>query len=545
MTSPPTPPVRRTSCADALMRLMRAYDIEVVFSIPGVHTIEFYRSFPERGLRHVTPRHEQGAAMMAYGYGFATGRPACCMLITGPGLVNAATGIAEGTADSIPMLVIAANNLVSEIGVGRGALHETRSQFAIEEQVAGFAHQLLDPANAPEIMHRAMSLMQAARPRPAIIEIPRDLLAAPVELVEHARPAVAPPAPEPTALAAAAELLKAARRPLIIAGGGARHAAAELRGLAEAQALPVVTTTAGKGILPEDHPLALGGTLPFRPVQDRIAAADAVLAIGTELGETDLLYTGRSYAFAPGALIRVDIDPRQLTMNHHPGIALVSDAAAAARALAQAMEPDATPETRAEREREVAALRAALKGQWSAEADRHKLILDAMAGVLDADALICADSTQIAYTGSHYYPSRRPGCWLFPSGYGTLGTALPAAIGARLGCPERQAVALAGDGSLLYTLPELATAVENRLGLPVIVWNNRAYGEIRDAMQGAQIPTIGVDLQTPDFVTIARGFGCEGVLIESVEQFRGALRASFDLDRPTLLQIDSDAPFLG
>ena len=534
----------RTSCADAFLRLMNAYGIELVFSIPGVHTVEFYRSFPERGLRHVTPRHEQGAALMAYGYGFATGRPACCMLITGPGLVNAATGIAEGTADSIPMLVLAANNLVAEIGVGRGALHETRSQFAIEQEVAGFAHQLLDPANAPEVMHRAMSLLVSSRPRPALIEIPRDLLAAPVDLPDLALPVIAPPAPDPAALAQAVALLGGASQPLIIAGGGARHAAADVRRLAEALAIPVITTTAGKGILPEDHPLSLGATLPFQPVQDRIAAADAVLAIGTELGETDLLYTCRQYRFAPGALIRVDIDPRQLTMNHHPALGILGDAATTARGLADACAPEAPAALTRQRQGEVTELRTALTGEWSAEADRHKLVLDAMAQVLEDDALICADSTQIAYTGCHYYPSRLPGCWLFPSGYGTLGSALPAAIGARLGCPDRQVVALVGDGSLLYTLSEITTAVENGLGFPVVVWNNRAYAEIRDEMERGQIPRIGVDLYTPDFVTIARGFGCEALHVDSLDRLRQELVAAFGRDRPTLLQIDNDAPFL-
>lgn len=151
------------------------------------------------------------------------------------------------------------------------------------------------------------------------------------------------------------------------------------------------------------------------------------------------------------------------------------------------------------------------------------------------------DDTQLAYTGNHYYRSQTPGSWLFPNGYGTLGSALPAAIGAKLGCPERQVVAIVGDGSFLYSIEELTTAVENEICLPIVVWNNRAYGEIRDAMVASGIPTVGVDLYTPDFLMIAEGFGCSAVRIESMAQLAEELRLALGRSKPTVIQIDNDS----
>lgn len=532
------------TCADGIMRLLERYGFDTIFSIPGVHTVDFYRTFPERDFRHVTPRHEQGAAFMAYGYAFATGRPACCLLITGPGLLNAGTGIAEAYSDSLPMLVLTASNQRAELGVGRGCLHETKSQYSIEQQIAGFSHLVLDTANVAEVLHRSISLFVTARPRPAIIEIPRDLLAAPTRVTLETASIFHPPAPAPEAAKMAADLVAGATRPIAILGGGCRRGADAVLELVERLGIIVVTTNAGKGVVPEDHPLSLGSSLPFEPVRTLLEEADVVLAIGTELGETDLLYTCKPYRI-PGKLIRIDIDPHQLTMNFHPSLAILSDAGLAAKAICKHLSwsvSDADRADRADREKIVRENKAKLAGEWSAEAPKHKAILDVLAASLDRDALICADSTQLAYTGNHYYPSKTAGAWLFPNGYGTLGSAMPAAIGAKIGCPSRQVVAIVGDGSFLYTLEELATAVENRIGIPIVLWNNQSYGEIKDAMKAGGIPTIGVDLYTPDFVAIARGFGCQAILIESLSQFEAELGKALSGDVPTLLQIDADGP---
>lgn len=531
-----------TTIADRLLSLLDAYGVAVAFGIPGIHTVELYRTLAHHSIRHVTPRHEQGAGFMAYGYAFATGRPAACFLITGPGLLNAATAIAEAYSESLPVLVISAGNQRHEIGGGRGFLHETQDQHQVEKQIAGVANLLLDGRNLDGAFAEAFSLFATARPRPVCLQIPRDLLgeaatSGPVRIAS----AHFPPAPARDAAALAASLLANARKPIAIVGGGAWAAGPALRRLAEATRMPVVSTNAGKGILPETHELSLGSALPFAGFQQRLAEADVVLAVGTELAETDLLYTGAAHTIR-GSVIRVDIDPRQMTRNCHATVGIVSDAALALTAIADETQLVAGLVDSVARTAWLRQLRALAPSDWSREAPKHKAILDAMMAVLDPTAIICADSTQLAYTGNHYYRSQVARTWLFPNGYGTLGSALPAAIGARLGAPDRQVVAIVGDGSFLYTIAELATAVEQKLALPIVLWNNLGYGEIRDAMLAEGVPPVGVDLPSPDFCSIARGFGCEAVHLRRLEDFSSVLSIALMRQVPTLIQVDSFDP---
>ena len=530
------------SCADRLLSLLDLHGIEVAFGVPGIHTVELYRTLSAHRLRHVTPRHEQGAGFMAYGYAFATGRPAACFLITGPGLLNAATAVAEAHSESLPMFVVASGNRRAELGMRGGALHETLDQHAVERQIAGDAHLLLDPDNLDRIVARAFAGFAVSRPRPFCLQVPRDLLgqAAPPE-PPSAPVQSHPPAPAEPGIAAAAALLRGAERPLVIVGGGAWQAGEALKRLVETTRLPVVTTNAGKGILPDDHALSVGSSLPFQAMQDRLAEADVVLAVGTELAETALLYTGISLQIR-GALIRIDIDPDQLTAARTTAVGILSDARLARAARAEEFARDPSTSRPGGREAWIEAVTDVTGFIWSAEAPKHKVVLDALAAALSDDAIICADSTQLAYTGNHYFQSRSPRTWLFPNGYGTLGSALPAAVGAWIGVPHRQVVAIVGDGSFLYTAAELAAAVEVGAPLPVLVWNNRGYGEIRDAMVADGVPTVGVDLQVPDFLAVARGFGCAAHHLRSLDALGPVLAEAFARSVPTVIQIDAFDP---
>ncbi len=531
----------QTTCADFILSKLSEAGIDIVFGIPGVHNIEFYRTFPDHPLRHVTPRHEQGAGFMAYGYAFATGRPACCMLITGPGLLNAATAIAEAHSDSLPMLVVTSGNQRSEIAIDAGRLHANGNQHVLEREITAIAHLVLDEANIVEMLERSFAAFATQRPRPISIQLPRDLADKPIRYTAKPASAYFKPVPSDDAIAEAARMLSAAENPIMILGGGAIDATDAARELAEILALPVLTTTAGKGILPETHPLSLGASLPFKAVQERVAAADVVLAAGTQLAENDTLYSYSSYRIG-GRLIRIDLDPNQLAANHPATLGIHGDARAALQAItADNTLPAADDVLTSERHLEVQSLLKSRDGQWARGADRHIAILDALWEALADDAIICADSTQLAYTGNHYYRSLKPRTWLFPNGYGTLGSALPAAIGAKLGCTDRQVVAIVGDGSLLYTVEELVTAVENGIGLPIIVWNNASYGEIRDAMQDASIPTIGVNLHTPDLSRLAEGFGCQAIQLDRADGLRRHLANAFAASVPTLIEIDAKA----
>ncbi|MEP5730342.1 MAG: 5-guanidino-2-oxopentanoate decarboxylase [Sulfitobacter sp.] len=525
------------TCGENLTRLLHAYGIDTVFGIPGVHTVDLYRGFDTSGMVHVTPRHEQGAAFMAHGYAMASGKPAACYLISGPGILNALTAMGQAYSDSIPMLVVASNNQRVELGTGGGFLHETKNQGQAVEQVTAFTHQLLDPVNLDQTVARCFAVFEADRPRPVCIEIPRDVLKEPGKQDTPVWPAPSRAAPAQDAIAHATELLATAKKPIILLGGGAWEASKEATALAERLGAPVVSTCAGKGIVADDHPLSLGCTLPFAPVQARIKSADMVLTVGSEMSETDQLYTYTRFEI-DGALIRVDIDPEQLSRSYQPALPIVGDAAQTLAALLAAL-PDTVADVAAAAY-EVADLHSAIEPLWQPIAADHKPLLDIIRAALPRDGVLVTESTKPGYTSKHYYPCYEPRTLMYPNGYGTLGAALPTAIGAKIAAPERDVICLAGDGGVLFTIEELATAVELGLTLPIIVWNNRAFGEIRDSMVAWGLPRVGVDLQAPDYCKVAEDFGCQSARPTSLQDVQNTLHAALSASGPTLIEIDAD-----
>jgi acetolactate synthase-1/2/3 large subunit len=530
---------RHRTCGESLVTLLEIYGVQYVFGIPGVHTVELYRGLARSSIRHVTPRHEQGAGFMADGYARVTGKPGVCFIITGPGMTNIATAMAQAHADSIPMLVISSVNARSELGSGDGRLHELPSQREVFNGLGAFSHTLLDAADLPQVLARAFAVFESARPRPVHIEIPLDVIVSPAGVIEASCAVrAAKPAAHPAALAAAAELLAEARRPLILAGGGAADAAAELRELAERLQAPVALTTNAKGLLPSGQPLLIGSTQSLPHTRAMIREADVVLAVGTELGETDydVVFDG-GFAIA-GKLIRIDIDAQQLMRNVRPDVAIVSDAREALSELStrlheRPVRPAATDWGAAR----VAAVRAANLAGCDAAMRSQQRLIDTIVGTLPG-VVIAGDSTSPVYAGNFLHDAPAPRSWFNSStGYGTLGYGLPAAIGAKLAAPRRPVVCLIGDGGLQFTLPELASAVEARVPVIVLVWNNFGYGEIRKYMAQRDITPVGVDIYTPDFAALAKAFGCEAARVDDPRTLEAELRRAVSRDVPTVIEV--------
>lgn len=525
---------------ERLVVWLGACGIDTVFGIPGVHTVELYRGLAGRGIAHVTPRHEQGGGFMADGHARVTGRPAGVFVITGPGLTNVLTPMAQAHADSVPMLVVSAVNARGALGMEAGDLHEVRRQGLMAAQCAAFSHTVMTPAELPAVLGRALAVFEGARPRPVHIEIPRDLFAADATGIPFARPAPLRRAiPDEAGIAEAARMLRAAACPVILAGGGARAAAAEVRRLAERLAAPVVMTTNGRGIMPAGHPLAVPASPSLAAVRALIGEADTVLALGTEIGATDYDMYDRGPLRIRGRLIRIDIDPEQLRRGALPSVGLAGDAGAGARALRAALGRGVTTGDGADRAR---AAREAALAEVAEEAP-SLAFLDTIRDAL-RDAPIVGDSTRAVYAGNLAYAAPAPGRWFnAATGYGALGYGLPAAVGAAraLGGPV---VCLAGDGGLQFTLAELGTAVEERLPVIVLVWDNRGYGEIRDYMRRAGIAPVGVDLHTPDFVAVAKGYGMEAVRMKRLDALPGLLAEAAARQGPTLIAFD-EAVVLG
>jgi acetolactate synthase-1/2/3 large subunit len=520
-----------------LTKLLEAYGVDTVFGIPGVHTVELYRGLAGSSIRHITPRHEQGAGFMADGFARVSGKPGVCFIITGPGMTNIVTAMGQAYGDSIPMLVISTVNSHGRMGSGEGWLHELPNQQALVDTVSAFSYTVNRPEELAPALARAFAVFDSARPRPVHIELPINVMLAdashlsvPEKLARLKRPA-----PQAADIAAAAALLNGSKAPVILAGGGAIGAAAEIRVLAEKLDAPVAMTTNGRGILPPDHPLGVSISASFSATRQLVEASDVVLAIGTEFGPTDYDMYEDGFFSIPGKLIRIDIDPRHIMRTVMPEIGIVGDSAASATLLAAAMTPA---------KRDGAARAAKVASKPNADLTPAMLgdlailhaIRDRLPGVI-----FVGDSTQLVYSGNLGYVAAEPRTYFnSATGYGTLGYGLPAAIGAKAAAADHPVIALAGDGGFQFTVAELASAKEARLPVIVLLLNNFGYGEIKSYMVSKNIPPLGVDLYTPDFVMLAEAYGWETAKAGTVEDLLAMVEAASRSVEPTLIVFGED-----
>ncbi len=518
---------------EALIGLLEAHGVDTVFGIPGVHTVELYRGLARSAIRHVTPRHEQGAAFMADGYARAGGKPGVAFVITGPGLTNAITAMAQARADSVPMLVISGVNATPTLGKGLGYLHELPDQRGMMEKVALASTRIEKPADLPAALAHAFSLFTTARPGPVHIEIPIDVMAMPAAGLAALASETTAPAPDPALVAQAAELIAAARKPLILAGGGARRAEAELQRLAERIGAPVVQTVNARGLM-HGHALAVPASPSLKAVRALVADADAVIAAGTEFGPTDYDMYGDGGFVLPQALIRIDIDAAQLE-RRPAAIAIEADCALALEALAARLPAPADgrvqPDTRAAEAREAAF--AEIGPAMQAQVKAVEAIRDALPG-----SIIVGDSAQPVYAANLYYDHDRPGGWFnAATGFGALGYGPPAAIGAAIAMPEAPVVCLAGDGGFQFTLPEIAAAAD--AGTPVIfvIWNNRGYREIETSMRDAGVEPVGVSPAPPDFVKLAAAYGIGAERLAFAGELGAALARAYTKRQPCIVEL--------
>lgn len=531
-----------TSCAQALVRLLEGYGVETVFGIPGVHTVELYRGLHGSRLKHVSPRHEQGAGFMADGYARASGKPGVCFIITGPGMTNIITAMGQAYADSVPMLVISTCNRREQLRLGHGHLHELPDQRALVAGVCAFSHTLQHPSQLPEVLARAFALFGCTRPRPVHIEIPLDVLEMSADGLDLSpRPLPAAPAPAPQTIEAAVALINAAKRPLILAGGGARRCSQALTAIAERLQAPVALTTNARGLLAPEHPLLLDGVQSSAHGREMIAEADVVLAVGTELGETDYDFFGLGALSFKAPLIRLDIDPMQVLGVQPAAVGLLGDAEQGLQALlASLAQRQAEANWAGER---VARVNAVEHSGWSAKQSRMQALLDTLRDHL-SEPLIVGDSTQPVYQGALGYRAPTPNSWFNAgSGYGTLGYGLPAAIGAKLAQPLRPVVALVGDGGLQFSSAELIAAKEAGAGVILLLWNNSSYAEIRDYMNARSVPLLGVDILTPNFAALAQSCHVSHHRVSHLQGLRALLDGLGNPSEPVMIEVDA-ATFL-
>lgn len=464
----------------ALVAGLRTRGVEVVFGIPGVHTIELYRGLSGGGIRHVTPRHEQGAAFMADGYARVSGKPGVAFVITGPGLTNALTAMAQARADSVPILVISGVNRRASLGKGLGLLHELPDQAGMVRALCP-SFQVDCPEALNDVLARAFAALTTGRPGPVHIEIPTDVMPLPCPHPEA--PATEDPAMLPD-LTAAVLRLSNAQRPVILAGGGACRADAALRALAERLDAPVVQTVNARGLM-HGHPLTVPASPSLNAVRALIAASDQVLAVGTEFGPTDYDMYVRGGLPDLSGMIRIDLCAAQLA-RHPAALTLQADAGKVMSALL----PRLAAKT-AQGALRAAAARDGARAELSPAMRDQVAMLEAIRAAVPG-SIIVGDSTQPVYAGNLYYDHDRAGGWFnAATGYGALGFGPGAAVGAALASSGTPVICLIGDGGLQFSPGELRTALDENLPVTFVVWNNAGFQEIADAMVDAGTEVIG------------------------------------------------------
>ncbi len=522
-----------TTVGEALVHLLESYDVDTVFGIPGVHTIELYRGLAASKIRHITPRHEQGAGFMADGYARATGKPGVAFVITGPGITNTITAMGQARADSVPMLVISGVNQRESLGKGMGFLHELPNQRAMLQTVAMFSHRIEKADELPIVLARAFALFASRRPGPVHIEIPLDVMALPLDGAER----LPSDAPIPYASAETmAELTRqclAAEQPVILVGGGAKEAADALKALAERLDAPVVSTTNGRGIL-HAHPLLVPASPSLKSVRQLLAGSDLVIAIGTEMGPTDYDMYGDGGFPDLKRFVRIDIDAGQL--DRWPAfMPIEASAKATTEKLAAALPERRNSRSGEERARKT---RDAAWAEVGARTQGQVRFLNTLRDTLP-NSLIVGNSTQTIYSGNLYYDHDRVGGWFnAATGFGALGFGPPAAIGAALGKPETSTICIVGDGGFQFVLGELGAAVDEDVPVIFVVWNNQGYQEIERAMVEVNINPVGVRPSAPDYLKIAEAYGVPSKRLANIDELPEALLKAKASRTPYLIEID-------
>jgi acetolactate synthase-1/2/3 large subunit len=519
--------------AQLIVERLEGHGVRVAFGLPGVHNLALWEALRHSSIRLVGVRHEQAAAYAADGYARATGELGVAIVTTGPGAANTLGAVGEAWASRSPVLVIATDipAALRRPGVHRGVLHETTDQAAMFAPVVKASFTVAGPDDVGPHTARAIAAAASAPTRPVYLGVPTDLLSAPA-------PPGGAPEPEPATAAPpwreATELIDAARRPLIWAGSGSVDAGAELGALASHLGAPVLTTYGAAGVLPPRHPCAVGMPPHAEPAGRLWDEADLVLAVGSDL---DGVQTQNFAMPQPPRLVAVNLDGVDATKNYRADVVLECTAADACEMLVQEAarrRPDSL-------ERRLHEVRAEACGALDARALRF---LDAIRFAVPDDGVVVADMCIPGYWLAGFHTPAHPRKLQIPLGWGTLGYAFPAALGAAL-ADRGPAVAVAGDGGFLYAAGELATVAQERIPLTLVIVDDGGYGMLRYDQDVSGTERFGVDLETPDFVALARSFGIRAHRVEGLDdEFGEALAAHIDHEAPSVLVAATPEPLV-
>jgi acetolactate synthase-1/2/3 large subunit len=515
--------------AQALLKSLMDHGIRTIFGLPGGQLDHFFDAMYRMGdrVQYVGTRHEQGAAYMAFGAARSTGRPAAYVVVPGPGVLNTTAALSTAYACNAPVLCVTGQIPSQAIGRGAGELHELPDQLATLRTLTKWATRIEQPQDAPGQIAEAFRQLGSDRPRPVSVEMAMDVMATEAEIPELAVRPLVPREPDPGLVAAAARRIAAARAPMIYVGGGAAHAAEQVQALAMLLNAPVVSFRSGRGIVSDEHPLGL--TLP---AGHRLwPSVDLVIGIGSRMMEP-LSHWGRPRNLE---VIRIDVDPEELTRYGTPTVGLLGDSACTLRALLPAVERCLDPRRRTALD--VATAKAAVAGEIG-DIQPQMAWLGAIRDVLPRDGIFCDEITQCGFASWYGFPVYAPRQHINCGYQGTLGYGYATALGVKVANPDRPVVSIAGDGGFMFNVQELATAVQYGIGLKTIIFNSGSFSNVqRQQREWFGNRLIGSALRNPDFVALATAFGAAGYRATTPAQLRSVLEHALGEPGPALIEV--------
>ena len=524
---------------EALLTMLEERGVDTIFGYPGGSVLSIYNELLDSDIRHVLVRHEQCAAHMADGYARAKNVPGVCLATSGPGTTNLVTGIATAYADSVPL--IALTGQVAAGSLGQGAFQEVDA-YSLLMPITKHSYRVLDVNRLPHAISEAWDICQMGRKGPVHIDMPVDQMGKdlPKALI-HEPYGVKPLTEDLTGVHEAVQWIRECERPLILVGGGAMDASEEVMELAKLTGAPVVNTLMGMGIIPSSYPMNMGplGLHGRLAAIELSAESDLIISIGSR-------FSDRTYSphdrMQSGRVIHIDIDPTEFGKHRHACVNLQADARKAIRALICAL--GSKPVRWESWENHARKLKADsyIAPDNGAVPIKPQRVMQEINSLLDDDTIVTTDVGQNQMWAMHYLNIEHPRQFITSGTFGTMGFGLPSAIGAKAACPDKKVMTVTGDGGLQMVIQELATSVADDLPVTVVLLNNGHLGMIRQMQKhywGRRFMAEEL-CADPDFVTVAKGFHCNGIRVERPDEIRDALKTALDSDVTTVVEIMVD-----
>jgi len=516
--------------AEAIVKSLQQNGVDTIFGLPGGQLDHLFDAIykTEGKIKLIHSRHEQGAAYMAFGYARSTGQLGTYTVVPGPGLLNTTAALCTAYACNTPVLCLTGQIPSGGIGTGRGYLHEIPDQLGLIQKLTKWAARIEHPTQAPDRVREALKQLQTGRPRPVELEMAMDMMG------EQSEVSLLPPeshtalAPDSGQIELAAKQLCLAKRPMFVVGGGAQHASSEVLQLAEMLQAPVTFFRSGKGVIDERHYLSQSFPAGHRLWTD----ADVVLAIGTRL-KYQQMYWGLDKNLK---ILRIDIDPIEMNRISTPEIGIVADARIALEALLTAVESHNIP--RPSRREELNYLKTEFQEAFEDKIAPQMGYLRVIRDELPEDGFFVDEVTQVGFASWYAFPTYHPRHFISAGYQGTLGYGYATALGVQAAHPDKKVISIAGDGGFMFNVQELATAVQFRLGVVVIIFNDSKFGNVQRQQKewfGGRI--IASNLLNPDFVQLAESFGLAGYRVRSPDELRPVLQRALADSEPALIEV--------